>query len=162
MGTATSFDSNQFRSVLGCFATGVTLITGCNKGTPVGLAANAFTSVSLDPPYVLVCVARASTTWPSIKETGRFAVNFLSEQDEELCRKFSRSGEDRFAGVEWRAAMTGSPVLADALAYVDCELATEHEAGDHDIVLGHVVDLGQQSDGRPLLFWRGGYGRLAE
>lgn len=156
------FDSAEFRSVLGHFATGVTVVTGRSDEAPVGLAANAFTSVSLDPPLVLVCVARSSRSWPLIRASGAFAVNFLGEHQEDVCLRFGSQAEDRFADVGWEAAATGSPVLPEALAYVDCRIETEHEAGDHVIVVGRVVGLGRLREGRPLIFWRGGYGGLAE
>ncbi|HLF41484.1 MAG TPA: flavin reductase family protein [Acidimicrobiia bacterium] len=155
-------DSGEFRRVLGHFATGVTIITGMQGDQPVGMAANSFTSVSLDPPFVLVCMARTSETWPLIQGSGAFAVNMLAEGQEDVCRRFSAKGTDRFAGTGWEPAATGSPILRDSLAYVDCTIEVEHEAGDHVIVLGRVVDMGRLVDGRPLVFWRGGYGRLGD
>jgi 3-hydroxy-9,10-secoandrosta-1,3,5(10)-triene-9,17-dione monooxygenase reductase component len=152
-------DPARFRTVLGHFATGVTIVTG---GGPAGVAANSFTSVSLDPPLVLVCMAHASRTWPRIRETGAFAVNFLGEGQEEMGRRFGALGTDRFSGVGWDAGVTGSPVLQESLAFVDCRIEAEYEAGDHVIVVGRVVDLGVVQEGRPLIFWRGGYGGLAE
>lgn len=157
-----SIDPSAFRQVLGHFATGVTIVTAMHSGGPVGMAANSFTSVSLDPPYVLVCMARTSTTWPLIQSSGAFAVNMLAEGQEDVCRRFGSKTGDRFGGTAWKPAVTGSPILHDSLAYVDCTIEMEHEAGDHIIVLGRVVDLGRLIDGRPLVFWRGGYGRLGE
>jgi 3-hydroxy-9,10-secoandrosta-1,3,5(10)-triene-9,17-dione monooxygenase reductase component len=153
-------DSARFRTVLGHFATGVTVVTGHGPGGPVGLAANSFTSVSLDPPLVLVCMAHTSSTWPAIRTSGHFAVNILGEAHEDTCRRFGAKSGDRFEGVGWAAGKTGSPVLDDAIAFIDCVIEAEHEAGDHMIVVGRVVDLGQPSEGGPLLFWRGGYARL--
>ena len=155
-------DSARFRTILGHFATGVTVVTGHGTDGPAGLAANSFTSVSLDPPLVLVCMAHTSSTWPAIRNSRRFAVNILGEHQEETCRRFSAKGGDRFEGVGWAPGKTGSPVLDDAIAYVDCVIEAEHEAGDHIIVVGRVVDLGQPADGGPLLFWRGGYARLGQ
>jgi 3-hydroxy-9,10-secoandrosta-1,3,5(10)-triene-9,17-dione monooxygenase reductase component len=154
-------DAAKFRTVLGHFATGVTVVTGRGTEGPLGLAANAFTSVSLDPPLVLVCMARTSSTWPKIRPSGAFAVNFLSERQEVVSRRFGGPGGDRFAGIGWRPGETGSPVFSDALAFVECRIETEHNAGDHVIVVGRVVDLGVIQEGRPLIFWRGGYGSLA-
>jgi 3-hydroxy-9,10-secoandrosta-1,3,5(10)-triene-9,17-dione monooxygenase reductase component len=155
-------DPLEFRSVLGQFATGVTVVTGMSDDTPVGLAANAFTSVSLDPPLVLFCPARTSETWPLIRASGAFAVNFLGEHHEDLSRRFGARGVDRFADTGWHTRTTGSPVFPDALAYVDCTVEEEHEAGDHWIVVGRVVELGKLAEGRPLIFWGGAYGRLAD
>jgi 3-hydroxy-9,10-secoandrosta-1,3,5(10)-triene-9,17-dione monooxygenase reductase component len=154
-------DEAKFRTVLGHFATGVTVVTGQAAGGPVGLAANAFASVSLDPPLVLVCLARTSNSWPKIRDSGAFAVNVLSERQEEVSRRFGDRGGDRFAGLGWKPGDTGSPVFSDALAFVECRIEAEYAGGDHVIVVGRVVDLGVIQEGRPLIFWRGGYGSLA-
>ena len=116
--------------------------------------------MSLDPPLVLVCMGRTSGTWPAIRASGHFAVNILGEASEDTCRRFGAKAGDRFEGVGWTAGKTGSPVLNDAIAFVDCVIDAEYEAGDHVIVVGRVVDLGQPAEGGPLLFWRGGYARL--
>ena len=154
-------EAAKFRTVLGHFATGVTVVTGQGPNGPVGLAANAFPSVSLDPPLVLVCMAHTSSTWPKIRRSGSFAVNFLSEGQEEVCRRFGERGADRFAGLGWKPGDTGSPVFSDALAYVECHIEAEYAGGDHVIVVGRVVALGVIQEGRPLIFWRGGYGSLS-
>jgi 3-hydroxy-9,10-secoandrosta-1,3,5(10)-triene-9,17-dione monooxygenase reductase component len=156
------FDSREFRSVLGHFATGVTVVTGTVDGAPVGLAANAFSSVSLDPPLILVCMAATSATWPQIRKTGAFCVNVLGEHQEDISRRFGRKDIDRFEAVDWETAVTGSPVFPDALAWIDCVVDAEHSAGDHTVVIGRVVALARQPEGgRPLLFFQGTYGRLA-
>jgi 3-hydroxy-9,10-secoandrosta-1,3,5(10)-triene-9,17-dione monooxygenase reductase component len=156
-----SVDSARFRTVLGHFATGVTVVTGNGQDGPVGLAANSFTSVSLDPPLVLVCMAHTSSTWPAIRASGNFAINILGENQEETSRRFGARVGDRFEGVGWKAGKTGSPILHDAIAYVDCVIDAEHDAGDHVIVVGRVVDMGLPAEGGPLLFWRGGYAQLS-
>lgn len=157
------FDSAEFRSVMGLFATGVTVVTGVGPdGAPIGMAANSFTSVSLHPPLVLVCMARSSSTWPAIRASGAYCVNVLAEDGEELSRRFGARGAERFAGSAWTPGPTGSPVLDGAIAWADCRIEAEHDAGDHSIVVGLVVALGRGPDGRPLLFWRGRYGRLGE
>jgi 3-hydroxy-9,10-secoandrosta-1,3,5(10)-triene-9,17-dione monooxygenase reductase component len=153
-------DSARFRTVLGHFATGVTVVTGHGQDGPAGLSANSFTSVSLDPPLILVCVAHTSSTWPAIRDSGRFAVNVLGEHQEDTSRRFSAKSGDRFEGVGWAPGKTGSPIFHDAIAYVDCVIDAEHEGGDHVIVVGRVVDMGQPAEGGPLLFWRGGYAQL--
>jgi flavin reductase (DIM6/NTAB) family NADH-FMN oxidoreductase RutF len=151
---------DDFRDVLGHFATGVTIITAVDGDEPVGVAANAFTSVSLDPPLVLFCVARSSTTWPRIERARRFAVNMLGEHQEDLSRLFARKGADRFGQVDWHVGVGGSPVLHDVLAYVDCEFWAEYDGGDHIIVVGRVLDLGVTDRAGPLVFFRGEYVRL--
>ena len=153
-------DQDAFRRTLGQFATGVTIITAVSDGEPAGVAANSFTSVSLDPPLVLFCVARTSTTWPRIEKARKFAVNILGEHQEELSRLFATKGADRFKHLNYSPYRTGSPVIHDALAFVDCETVAEHDAGDHVIVVGRVVKLGYASEGKPLLFYRGGYGHF--
>jgi 3-hydroxy-9,10-secoandrosta-1,3,5(10)-triene-9,17-dione monooxygenase reductase component len=151
----------DFRDVLGNFATGVTIITATDDEGPAGVAANSFTSVSLDPPLVLFCVARSSTTWPRIERARKFAVNILGEHQEELSRLFAQKGADRFGKTEWHVGVGGSPVLHDVLAYIDCEFWAEYDGGDHIIVVGKVLDLGITHDAGPLVFFRGRYGRLS-
>ncbi len=160
-GSVGGIDAARFRSVLGHFATGVTVVTTANAvGTPAGLSVNSFTSVSLDPPLVAFCVARASTTWPRIRALGSFCVNILSQDQEDLSRVFATRGADKFRGVGWRPAESGAPVLAGALGWLDCTVEAEHEAGDHVIVVGRVRDTGVEHEEGPLVFYRGGYGRF--
>ena len=153
-------DAADFRLVLGQFATGVTIITAVDDGEPVGVAANSFTSVSLDPPLVLFCVARNSSTWPRIERARKFAVNILGEHQEELCQLFAKKGADRFGSVDWHLGVGGSPVLHDCLAYLDCTFWNEYDGGDHIIVVGRVLDLGLTHDAGPLVFYQGRYGRV--
>ncbi len=152
-------DSKQFREVLGHFATGITVITAMDGEEPVGLAVNSFTSVSLDPPLVLFCAAKSSSTWPRIERAGHFTVNVLDEEQEDVSRLFATSGTDRFGQVGWRVGTQG-PILDDVHAFLDCTLEVVHEAGDHWIVVGRVVDLGLAADAGPLVFYQGRYGRL--
>lgn len=154
------FDAATFRTVLGHFCTGITVVTAVDEGEPVGLTCQSFASVSLDPPLVLFVAARTSQSWPRIRHAGHFCANVLGEAQEELCRRFAIKGSDKFAGVGWRPGSTGAPHLDGCLATVECEIDAVHEAGDHDIVVGRVVDLGLAAEGRPLLFYRGGYGRF--
>lgn len=127
-------------------------------GRPVGMAVGSFTSVSLEPPLVGFFPAVLSKTWPEIEASGGFCVNILSDQQESLCRTFSRSGADKFADVSWRPSPNGSPILENALAWIDCELSKVDQAGDHYIVLGVVTDVQVQAGSGPLVFFRGGYG----
>jgi 3-hydroxy-9,10-secoandrosta-1,3,5(10)-triene-9,17-dione monooxygenase reductase component len=152
-------DAASFRAVLGHFATGITVITAMHDGEPVGIAANSFTSVSLDPPLVLFCAAKSSSTWPRIQAAGHFTVNVLDEHQEHICRLFAEKGADRFGRIEWEAGKLG-PILHDVHAYLDCTIETEHDAGDHVIVVGRVHELGLTADAGPLLFYQGRYGRL--
>jgi flavin reductase (DIM6/NTAB) family NADH-FMN oxidoreductase RutF len=154
-------DEASFRTVLGHFATGVTIITAMDGSEPVGVSANAFTSVSLDPPLVLFCASQSSSTWPRIEAAGKFTVNILNEHQEDVCRVFATKGADRFTRIGWRPSANGNPILHDALAFVDCTIETLHDGGDHVIVIGRVQELGVMSEAGPLLFYRGGYGHFS-
>jgi 3-hydroxy-9,10-secoandrosta-1,3,5(10)-triene-9,17-dione monooxygenase reductase component len=153
-------DAASLRTVLGHFATGVAIVTAIDGDEPVGMACNSFTSVSLEPQLVLFCAAKSSTTWPRIQAARKWAANILDEDGEEVCRLFAQKGADRFAHLEYTTGRTGAPILEDALAFVDCETLDEHDAGDHVIVVGRVLELGYSSESKPLLFYRGGYGRF--
>lgn len=153
----------RFRTVMGHFATGVTLVTGSDAGgDPVGLTANAVASVSLDPALLLVCLDRESSSLPVLLETGRFAVSILGAEDEELARRFSgEAPEDRFQGLDLRRASTGAPILSRALAWADCRVWKTMEAGDHVILVGRVLACGISEEGPPLVFFQGAYGTVA-
>lgn len=146
--------------MLGHFATGVTVVTAMHGGTPAGLSVNSFTSVSLDPPLVAFCVARTSATWPRIREAGWFCVNILAEHQEGVSRVFATRGADKFRGIGWHPSVSGAPILAGVLAWIDCTIDVEHDAGDHVLVVGRVRELDVAAEGRPLVFYRGGYGRF--
>lgn len=152
----------DLRRVMGCFATGVTIVTTRQAdGAPCGLTASAVTSVSLLPPLVLVCVDKESETYPYFSTSGVFAVNILTDRQQDVAARFAVSGGDKFAGVPHRIGMTGAPVLEEHLAYVECRIAHAHEGGDHTIYVGHV-EAGGVAAGRPLLYFRGAYGALAD
>lgn len=155
----TAFETARFREVLGHFASGVTVVTAMEDVGPVGFTCQAFTSLSLDPPLVALAPGKSSTSWPRIAEAGRFCVNILADDQEALCRDFAVSGGDKFTGIGWSPGSTGAPVLDGVLAWVECELLLVHDAGDHELVFGRVVDLGV-NPGAPLLYYRGGFGRF--
>ena len=157
---APTFDSAHFRAVLGHFCTGVTIVTGLDGNEPVGLTCQSFLSLSLDPPLVAFSPGKSSTSWPRVESSGAFCVNILSEDQEDLGRVFARSGADKFRGVGWRTGETGSPILHDCLAWIDCRIEEQHDAGDHLIVVGRVMELSSGHSGKPLLFYRGGFGRF--
>jgi flavin reductase (DIM6/NTAB) family NADH-FMN oxidoreductase RutF len=152
-------DQARFREVLGHFATGVTIVTALEEGVPVGFSCQSFSALSLDPPMVVLAPARSSTSWPRIRQAGAFCVNILGEHQEAVCRAFAVSGGDKFGGVGWSPGITGAPVIDGSLAVVECELGDIFDGGDHEIVIGRVVAL-EVSDGGPLLFYRGGFGRF--
>ncbi len=156
-----AFDPARFKDAMGMFATGVTIVSGMEGGEPVGFTCQSFVSLSIDPPYVAVAPARTSTSWPRIARSGSFCVNVLAEAQEDLCRGFAVSGGPKFDGVDWyRAPGTGSPVINGSLAWVDCRVELVHDAGDHELILGRVVDLGV-GDGSPLLFFHSHFATVA-
>jgi flavin reductase (DIM6/NTAB) family NADH-FMN oxidoreductase RutF len=146
------------REVLGHFVTGIVVITAAGPAGPLGFTCQSFASLSLEPPLVSFAPARTSSTWPRIREVGAFCVNVLAAGHEELSVQFARSGADKFAGVDWRAAPSGSPVLDGVSAWIDCTLWNEYDGGDHTVVVGLVQDLGAEPDRLPLLYYRGRYG----
>ncbi|AOP45284.1 NADPH-flavin oxidoreductase [Streptomyces lydicus] len=158
-------DAAEFRSVLGHFASGVTIVTAPGEPGPAGFACQSFTSLSLDPPLVAFMVTRTSTTWPRIARAGVFCVNVLGAGHGALCRAFAVSGADKFAGVRHAPApATGSPRLADVPAWIDCTIQAVHTGGDHLIVVGRVDALGTDPGAAaagPLLFHRGAFGRFS-
>jgi 3-hydroxy-9,10-secoandrosta-1,3,5(10)-triene-9,17-dione monooxygenase reductase component len=156
----TAISPDRFRSVLGHLPTGVTVITAHGADGPTGVAANSVTSVSLDPPLILFCPAKSSTTWPSIRAAGRMCVNVMAGHHEELSRQFARKAADRFAGVAWHER-AGGPALDDAVAWVECELLQEHDAGDHTIAVARVTAIDADEHAQPLVFFRGRYGAVA-
>lgn len=156
-GTDHVVEPGEMRRVLGHFASGVTIVTGNDAGTPVGFACQSFTSVSLDPPLVLFCPAHTSTTWPRIREAGAFSVNVLAHDQMDLCKQFATSGGDKFAGLDWHETPWG-PSLSGVLATVHCTVDQVHAAGDHDVVIGRVQQLVTHREVGPLLFFKGQFG----
>lgn len=155
----------DFRRVLGCFATGVTVVTSRIGQRTHGITVNSFTSVSLEPPLVLICLDHKTRAYEFLPEAGVFAVNVLSEEQEEVCRYFAwrlaPDPDDELATIPYRNGITGSPLIEGAIAYVDCRIVGQYEAGDHAIFLGEVVDAALLRDAPPLLFFKGQFPRLA-
>ena len=156
-----SFDSAKYRQVLGHFPTGVTVITSTSEGHPIGLAVGSFASLSLEPPTVMFGAGKQSSTWPKIEAAGKFCVNVLAEDQEDVCRVFASKAPDKFEEVGYRHSGNGSPLIEGVLAYIDCNVGDVLDHGDHYIVVGEVTDLEVRHEGGPLLFFRGGYGRFA-
>jgi flavin reductase (DIM6/NTAB) family NADH-FMN oxidoreductase RutF len=155
-----TIDPQQLRRVMGHFATGVTIITTQDsQGTPNGLTANAFLSLSLDPPLVLVSVDKMAQCYPCFESMNGFTVNFLSEEQEEISRRFATKGIDKFAGVRWRKGTNGAAILDGVLGYVECKIKQCHDGGDHTIVIGEIINA-DAFGGRPLIFFQGRYQRL--
>ena len=160
------FSGKDYRSALRSFATGVTVITTRGEEHAYGMTANAFSSVSLDPPLVLVCAKSGAEGSEHIETNRCFAVNILGADHEPLSRYFSSKdrprGRDAFREVSHRIGVSGSPILDGVAAYLDCRLHETHEAGDHQIFIGEVLALEVDPDVRPLLFHGGGYAYLRE
>ncbi|WP_037077381.1 flavin reductase family protein [Pseudonocardia spinosispora] len=150
----------ELRSVLGHFASGVSVVTASTGAGPVGMTLQSFCSLSLDPPMVLICPGQSSTSWPGIEGVGRLCVNVLAEGQGEVARQFARSGIDRYAGISWTPApSTGSPVLTGALAWIDCEIDSVWPGGDHLLVCCRVLSLAADPDLSPLVFFRSDFVR---
>lgn len=156
-----TFDSAKYRQILGHFPTGVTVITATAADGPVGMAVGSFASLSLDPAQVLFCAARTSGSWPRIKEVGRFCVNILADDQEDVSRVFASKSADKFGEIGWKHSGNGAPQLNGVLAFIDCDVHSVLDGGDHEIVVGQVTDLEVMHEGGPLVFFRGGYGRVS-
>jgi 3-hydroxy-9,10-secoandrosta-1,3,5(10)-triene-9,17-dione monooxygenase reductase component len=156
----TAIDSRRFRTILGRFATGVVAITAIDPrtGRPNGLAANSFTSVSLEPPLVSFCVAHTSRTWSRLRSAERLCVNILAAPQLDVCLRLAARGGEKFTGLEWAPSPGGGPVIEGALAWLECSVDAEYVAGDHMIVVARVHHLDRHHDGDPLIFYQGDYG----
>src|SRR2546430_1261738 len=153
-------DPSKFRQLLGRFATGVTVVTTRDRaGKPIGMTASSVASVSLDPPLVLVSVARDNDMLPALKAADRFVLNVLAADQEAISRRFAEEHPNRFDGIGYRETLQGMPVLEGVLAGIACEKHGEAPVGDHTVFFG-LVTGGTVSDGGPLLYYRGGYAGL--
>jgi len=154
-------DPRTRRDALGCFATGVTVVTCLDaEGQPVGLTANSFTSVSLDPPLLLVCVAKRAASAEPLSSADHFAVNVLQTGQQPASITFSTRVEDRFGQTAWSLGEHGVPVLLDSLSVFECSRHAIHDAGDHSILIGEVKKATFETGLDPLLYFRGSYRRL--
>ena len=161
---AGAFTGQDFRAVLGSFATGVTVITTRTPGPAYGMTANAFSSVSLDPPLVLVCISAKAEGREWVEKNDAFAVNILSVDQEDISNYFASPDRPRdsmaFKDIPYSTGPSGSPIFDGDAAYLDCKLHATHEAGDHVVFIGEVLALGHDPDHDPLLFHGGRYKRL--
>jgi len=147
-----------FRKTLGCFPTGVTVVTTLDQaGAPVGVTVSSFTSLSLEPPLVLFCLDSRNPNLGAFQAAGHFAVNVLRQEQRELSIRFASRLEDKWKGVTWEAGALGSPLLPGCLATLECRLSAIHEGGDHQIIIGQVEGLEHAQGGQPLLYFRGAY-----
>jgi flavin reductase (DIM6/NTAB) family NADH-FMN oxidoreductase RutF len=157
-----AIEPDTFRHVLGHFPTGVAIVAAdCSEG-PVGMACNSLVSVSLEPPLIAICPAKTSTTWPKIRDAGTFLINLVGREHAATALTFARRGADRFAAVSYHGRRAG-PALDESLAWIECGIVAEHDAGDHTIVLARVLGLEARPDlHSPLVFFRGRYGTFVE
>lgn len=154
-------DPRTLRDALGCFATGVTVVTCLTEaGMPAGLTVNSFTSVSLDPPLLLVCLAKAAASAAPLVAASSFAVNVLQTGQQPASIRFSTRDEDRFGTTPWACGEGGAPILADSLSVFECERYAAYDGGDHHILVGQVVKASFDASLDPLLYFRGRYRRL--
>ncbi|OJY53572.1 flavin reductase family protein [Pseudonocardia sp. 73-21] len=150
----------QLRTAFGCFPSGVTAVCADVNGTPVGLAASSFTSVSVEPPLVSVCMQHTSTTWPVLRNRSRLGLSVLAEGHDDICARLARKTGDRFAGTDW-VADDGAVFVHGATLWLSCTIHTEVPAGDHDIVLLHVLGIRADTTAAPLVFHGSRFRRLA-
>ncbi|WP_107706287.1 flavin reductase family protein [Nocardioides allogilvus] len=153
---------DELRRAMGAFASGVTVVTGLESDEPIGFACQSFASVSLDPPLILFCADHRGRAWPRIRTAGRFTVNVLAEEQQDLCARFGSSRGVKFDGLDWDVSRWGTPSLRDVLLRVHAEVHEVHVAGDHDVVLGRVLEVELLEQEPPMIFYRGGFGVQSE
>jgi flavin reductase len=156
-----TIDSKKQRQIMGHFATGVTVVTTDGEAGSHGMTANAFASLSLDPPLVMVAVDKRAAMLEFLKTNRCFAVSILRRDQEEISRRFARPGPKDFSDLNITTSATGSPILADGIAFIDCRVYEILPGGDHEIFIGEIL-TGDHQGGDPLLFYAGSYRRLAE
>src|SRR5438309_3769328 len=157
----TGHDPRTLREALGCFATGVTVVTCvAEDGQPAGLTVNSFTSVSLDPPLLLVCLAKQAASAEPLTQADRFAINVLQTGQQPASIRFATRDEDRFGTTPWSRGEGGAPILEESLGVFECERYAVYEGGDHHILVGQVVKASFDASLDPLLYFRGRYRRL--
>lgn len=158
-----SIDSRSLRHALSRFASGITVITGIADHAPTGFTCQSFYSVSLNPPLISFCVMKTSKSWPSIRSSRNFTVNVLSEEQQAVSDVFAKSGGDKWKHVHWVSSASGKAILAETLMWLDCSLHSEHEFGDHFMVIGKVNEMSPIDWDRhrnPLIYFKGQYRQL--
>lgn len=160
-----AIEAADYRRIIGQFATGIAVVTTANDGLLHGMTANAITSVSLDPPLLLVCIDKAAHSHDQFTQSGRFTVNILAEDQQEVSKIFAATTEPeqgRLQGVAFHLGANGVPLIEGCLAYIECAVADQFEGGDHTIFTGSVEDATVAGEAAPLLFYQGKYRRLAD
>jgi 3-hydroxy-9,10-secoandrosta-1,3,5(10)-triene-9,17-dione monooxygenase reductase component len=155
-------EPRAFRDALALYASGITVIAGHDNDEPLGFTCQSFYSVSIAPPLISFSVMANSSTYPRIRQTGKFSVNVLAEAQQAISDQFALKGKDRWAGIAWRMTSGRNPVIAGTLMWLDCRIVAEHQAGDHYIVIGEVIAMSPNDwhDGAPLLYFKGKYRHL--
>lgn len=157
-----AIDAQRYRKVLGSYPTGVSVVTGVDaSGQVAAMVVGTFTAVSIDPPLVGFLPDRNSSSWAKLQQSSHFCISVLSDAQEDLCRQLSSKNPDKFAGVANRISPSGAPILDEAVAWIECAHHSTTPAGDHDFVLGLVLDMDASEDSAPLLFHRGSFGGFA-
>jgi flavin reductase (DIM6/NTAB) family NADH-FMN oxidoreductase RutF len=157
--TIMAFDSKEQRRIMGMFATGVTVASTRLESETWGMTANAVTSLSLNPPLVLLAIQNDSQSYSKFQSAGCFALNILAREQKVISDRFAYVGPKDFSNLNYKTAVTGSPILLDALAWVDCQLREVLAGGDHGIFIGEIV-AGEARQGEPLLYYQGRYATL--
>ena len=153
--SSTEFDSLEYRRALGCFATGVAVVTALDeRGEKIGITVNSFNSVSLDPPLVLWSVGEDSLSYGSFVDAEHFAVNVLATHQRAICERFAESGNDKFADLDCRTGVAGVPLLPEFSAVFECRTEYRYDGGDHKIIVGRVLRF-EDRESDPLIFYRG-------
>lgn len=155
-----TISTDEFRRVLGHYASGITVVTALVDEQAVGMTCQSFFSLSMDPPLIAFAPSKSSRSYADIRRSKSFCINILSESQQHISNGFARSNSDKFAGIEWQAGKSGSPILPDVLSWIDCEFEAEHDAGDHYLVIGRVLDM-RATDQQPLLYFQGKYAEIA-
>jgi len=158
-----SIDKRAFRDGLGCFVTGITIVTTVDEaGEHVGITVNSFNSVSLDPPMVLFSLDRSALSLSAFSAAGRFAINVLSNSQEPLSNRFAQRSADKWSDTSYRTGETGCRLIDGAMAQFQCETYAQYDGGDHVIFVGRVVAMAIDTDANPLVFYKGGYNGLSD
>jgi flavin reductase (DIM6/NTAB) family NADH-FMN oxidoreductase RutF len=156
-----TIEQHHFRRVCSKYATGITILTVLDaRGAPHGMTANSFTSVSLDPPLILVCIDKRTSILGNFETGTRFAINVLDESQKDLSSLFARSRQDRFEGLDWTPGVTGVPVFPGVLATLECAVTQMVDAGDHVVVIGEALHAAWRDEGQPLIYFNSGYQAL--
>jgi 3-hydroxy-9,10-secoandrosta-1,3,5(10)-triene-9,17-dione monooxygenase reductase component len=156
----TTFDQKEFRKIMGTFATGITVVTTMHKSAPVGITVNSFTSVSLDPPLVLWCLANDADSYDIFANCKNFAVHILHEEQEEISQIFSTKNSSKFENLQWETGEFGAPILKDCASCFQCETEIGYSGGDHIILLGRVKAIENNTEKHPLVYHNSNYHAL--